>query len=142
VTNLYKKMKTTIVWITILLTLGIAAARAVTPLRVDGLVAATFTPFDENFKVDASIVPQQAAYLNATGVKYVFVSGTTGESVKLTTTERLNQAQAWVTAAKQYNLKTIIHVGAESLEDAKVMAANAVSIGADAIAAMPPSFFK
>ena len=44
--------------------------------------------------------------------------------------------------AKQYNLKTIIHVGADSLEDAKLMATNAANIGADAIAAMPPSFFK
>ena len=141
-------MKQRLLFVVQLLFIGIQAslynfhARAVTPLRVEGLVAATFTPFDKNFKVDASIVPEQAAYLNATGVKYVFVSGTTGESVKLTTTERLNQAQAWVTAAKQYNLKTIIHVGADSLEDAKLMATNAANIGADAIAAMPPSFFK
>ena len=113
-----------------------------TPLHVDGLVAATFTPFDADFKIDTSMVQEQAAYLNATGVKYVFVSGTTGESVKLSTTERLSQAKLWVQLAKQYNLKTIIHVGADCLEDAKMMASNAVEIGADAVAAMPPSFFK
>ena len=46
--------------------------------------------------LNPSAVEDQAAWLNETGVKYVFVSGTTGESVKLTLNERLSQAKAWV----------------------------------------------
>merc|ERR1711871_621110 len=120
----------------------LCTVQATEPLRVDGLVAATFTPFTESMAVNPSAVEKQASWLNATGVKYVFVSGTTGESVKLTLSERLSQAKLWVELAKKYGMKTIIHVGAESLEDAKSMASNAQEIGADAVGAMPPSFFK
>jgi|EP00945_MAST-04E_sp_MAST-4E-sp1_P002144 N-acetylneuraminate lyase len=118
------------------------SAAATEPLRVHGLVAATFTPFTESMAINPNAVEKQAAWLNKTGVKYVFVSGTTGESVKLTLNERLSQAKLWVELAKKYGMTTIIHVGAECLEDAKTMASNAQSIGADAVGAMPPSFFK
>ena len=109
---------------------------------ITGLVAATFTPFDEDLEIDTTQVYKQAAWLNATGVKWVFVSGTTGESVKLTLAERMAQAELWITVAKQYGLRTIVHVGSESIDTARLLAQHAEKHGADAFAAMPPVFFQ
>merc|ERR1711871_1280519 len=108
---------------------------------IDGLVTATFTPFDSSLAVNAAEVEKQAAWLNKTGVRWVFVSGTTGESVKLTVAERMSQAEAWINIAPKYGIRTIIHVGAESVNDATAMAQHAAKHGADAFAAMPPVFF-
>ena len=110
--------------------------------KIDGLVAATFTPFDENFNIDTTQIDKQAAWLNFTGVRYAFVSGTTGESVKLTLAERYSQAEAWLTVAPKYNLQCIIHVGDESIENARAMAVHAEKHGAHAFAAMSSAFFK
>lgn len=114
----------------------------ISSFKIDGLVAATFTPFDENLSIDPTQIEAQASWMNQTGVKYAFVSGTTGESVKLTLAERYSQAEAWLNIAPKYGLECIIHVGDESIDNARAMAAHAEKHGATAFAAMPPSFFK
>ena len=60
----------------------------------------------------------------------------------MTLAERYAQAEAWVNVAPKYNLQVIIHVGSESINDARAMAIHAEKIGANAFAAMPPAFFK
>mmetsp|Transcript_16760 Transcript_16760/g.67624 ORF Transcript_16760/g.67624 Transcript_16760/m.67624 type:complete len:410 (+) Transcript_16760:62-1291(+) len=121
------------------------------PLRIDGLVAAVHSPFDEDFALDLAAVPAQRAWLRATGVDWVYVGGTTGESLSLTTAERMALAEAWCdvsptrapdTSSSQSPPKVIVHVGAEAVRDAVALAAHAERIGAHAIGAMPPSFFK
>ena len=123
-----------------------AAVAAASPLDayapIEGLVDATFTPFDADGEIAVAQVDKQAAWLNATGVGWGFVSGTTGESVKLTTYERLSQAELWLKIAPQHGLKTIIHVGSESIDTARMLAQHAEKHGADAFAAMPPVFFS
>eukprot|EP00635_Sarcinochrysidales_sp_CCMP3193_P014472 CAMPEP_0118898222 /NCGR_PEP_ID=MMETSP1166-20130328/5305_1 /TAXON_ID=1104430 /ORGANISM="Chrysoreinhardia sp, Strain CCMP3193" /LENGTH=340 /DNA_ID=CAMNT_0006837319 /DNA_START=37 /DNA_END=1059 /DNA_ORIENTATION=- len=113
--------------------------QAQAPLRVEGLVAAVFTPLDGTFALDVTIVPQQWAYLRATNVSWVFVAGTTGESLSLTTAERKALLEAW---CSQTDAKVIAHVGSNSMEDAKDLARHAERVGARGIAAMPPSYFK
>ncbi|KAJ8599088.1 hypothetical protein CTAYLR_008875 [Chrysophaeum taylorii] len=110
----------------------------VAPLRIDGLVAAVLSPFDAAQQLNASVVAAQREYLRATGVNYVFVCGTTGESVSLTVKEREALLEAWL----QTDAGVIAHVGAEAIEDAKALAAHAQARGAIAIGAMPPSYFK
>ena len=125
-----------------LLALCTASTMAVEPLRIDGLVAATFAAFDEHGALNESAVPEQAAYLNSTGVQAVFVDGTTGESLKLSLEERKAHMEAWIKAAKPFDMIVIVHVGAESLVDAKALATHAADKGADAIGAMPSTFFR
>ena len=108
------------------------------PLRIHGLVTAVFSPFDSHGNLNISVVPQQAAYLNATGVKWVFVTGTTGESLSLTIKERKRLFDAWISTGSN----VIAHVGAESAGDARDLATHAELAGAKAIGAMPPTFFK
>ncbi len=71
----------------------------------------------------------------------VFICGTTGESVSLTTEERKAVAEKWMEAVKG-KLKVIVHVGGMSQVQCAELAAHAQAIGADMIAAMAPCFFK
>jgi N-acetylneuraminate lyase len=109
--------------------------------RLNGLIAAPHTPFDSNGDLKLSVIQKQCETLHADGVKGAFVCGTTGEGLSMTTEERMEVAQRWVDVAGSA-LKVIVHVGHNSQRDAMALARHARQIGAAAIGAMPPSFFK
>lgn len=107
-----------------------------------GLVAATHTPFHTDGALNLAIIEQQAAHLLANGVKFAFIGGTTGESSSLTVEERRALAVRWVEVTRGSALKVIVHVGANCLADARNLAAQAQQLGAAAVAAVAPSYFK
>ena len=102
--------------------LAVVAVGAVPTFEITGLVAPVFTPLASDGTLDLSIIPSQAAYLNSTGVKWVFTAGSTGESVDLTTLERMALAEEWIKVAKTFDMRVIVHVGTDSVVDAKTMA--------------------
>lgn len=106
------------------------------------LIAAVHTPFDSNGDLNVSIVERQAELLLESGAAGVFPGGSTGESLSLTLDERFALAKQWVDVASGTGLKVIVHVGHNSIPEAVALARQAEQIGADAIAAMPPSYFK
>lgn len=75
------------------------------------------------------------------GITGLYVCGSTGEGPSLTTEERKAVAKAYVEAAAG-RIPVIVHVGHDSLEEARTLAQHAAEIGADALAAMPPAYFK
>jgi N-acetylneuraminate lyase len=107
-----------------------------------GLVVAAHTPFHADGSLHLEVVEKQAAHFAATGVRAVFVCGTTGESASLTQDERQAVAEAWFTAARATDLRIVVHVGSNSVTEASLLAAHAQSRGASAIAALSPSYFK
>lgn len=111
--------------------------------RLKGLVAATFTPMTANCEVNLSTIQQYVDYLvHKQNVKNIFVNGTTGEGMSLSVQERKRLAEEWVKHARGKMDNVVVHVGCLSLEDSKDLAAHAASCGADAIAAISPSFMK
>ena len=127
---------------TFLLALLASAARAA-PL-IEGLVAPTFTPLGANgTSFDAAAVDGLARWAgNGTGVHWVYLTGSTGESVDLTTAERKAAVEAWAVAAPKYGLRVVVHVGSDSVNTARDLAAHAEAHGASAIAAMPPTYIR
>eukprot|EP01084_Bolivina_argentea_P084164 152293_1 len=115
---------------------------AVKRLNIEGLVAAVYTPFDELKQVNTSVIAEQAAYLSKTKVRAVFVAGTTGESTSLTMTEKKQVLKEWMDIAPKYRLTVFFHVGSNCLKDSCELAIYGESIGVDAIALMPPSYFR
>lgn len=87
------------------------------------------------------MVPRLARHLEDTGVSGAFVGGTTGEWASLGHQERVDLAASWRKAASS-KLKVIVHVGHNALSVAQDLARHAESIGADAIGALMPSFFR
>lgn len=116
-----------------------APARAVA--KLDGLIAAPFTPFDRHGDVNLAVIRQQADLLVKSGVRGAYVSGTTGEGISCTVAERTAVMDEWIRVGKG-RLRVIIHVGALSIRDTQVLAAHAQQAGADAISIVAPNFFK
>jgi N-acetylneuraminate lyase len=110
--------------------------------KLHGLVAATHTPFDAEGRLNLAVVEKQAERLLRDGATAAFIGGTTGESHSLTVEERLALAERWVAASKGSPLRVIVHVGANCLADACTLAGQARQLGAAAIAALAPSYFK
>jgi N-acetylneuraminate lyase len=120
-----------------------AAAPKVEPLNTDGLIAAVVTPMTaDGMNINYTVVKSQAAYLAKTGVKRAYIAGTTGESVSLTTDERMALLEQWEKVAAGFGLDYLVHVGAESITDVVALAAHAQDHGSIAIGVMPPVFFK
>jgi N-acetylneuraminate lyase len=111
-------------------------------LPLHGLVAATHTPFHEDGSLNLAVVERQAAHLLASQVRFAFIGGSTGESHSLTLEERRALAQRWFAVARGTELKVVVHVGSNCLADARILAAQAQQLGAVAIAALAPSYFK
>lgn len=109
--------------------------------NMSGLIAATFTPMDNNGRLAPTKIPKMVDRLITEGVSGLFVCGGTGEGVSLTDDERKATALAFVKAVSG-RIPVIVHVGHNSLHAAQQLANHAASIGADAISAMPPNYFK
>ncbi len=110
--------------------------------KLEGLVAATHTPFDKHGNVNLAVVEKQAEHLLVSGVKAAFVCGSTGESHSLSILERKQVAERWRDVVRGTELQLIVHVGGNCLSDAAELAEHAGKIGADAISALSPSYFK
>ncbi|MDR0575894.1 MAG: dihydrodipicolinate synthase family protein [Tannerella sp.] len=109
------------------------------PLK--GLIAAAFTPMDSAGNVNLSVIRSYAERMIDSEMTGIFICGTTGESASLTTEERKSITSEWIKWAKD-KLKVIVHVSSNSLPQAVELARHAYESGADAIAAIAPSFFK
>ncbi len=109
------------------------------PLK--GLVAATFTPMLENRSIHEGAIPAMVDELVNQKIAALYVLGSTGEGSSMTFEERCLVAQGFVSAAGG-RLPVIVQVGSESLRQSSNLAAQAQLIGADAISAVSPVYFK
>lgn len=109
--------------------------------HLTGLIAAPHTPFGPDGELNLVAVEQQARWLTDQGLTGAFICGTTGEGLSLSVEERMRLAERWVEVAAS-DLKVIVHVGHNSLRDARQLAEHARKIRPSAVAVMPPSFFR
>lgn len=109
--------------------------------KLTGIIAAPFTPMHNDGSLHLSQVAVLVEHLIAQQIKGVFIAGSTGEGPSLTVEERMQLAEAFVKASDK-RLFTFVHVGHNSLWEAKKLAAHAQQIGADAISATVPTYFK
>jgi N-acetylneuraminate lyase len=119
----------------------VGSVKAQSGQLLTGLVAAPFTPMHEDGSLNLATVKRQVEGLVAGGVTGAFVCGTTGESVSLTVPERKQVAARWQAEAGG-RLAVIVHVGHTCLKDAQELAGHAQQIGAFAIGAMAPVYFR
>jgi N-acetylneuraminate lyase len=94
-----------------------------------------------NGDLDLEAVLRLVDHLVHEGVDGIFCNGSTGEGESQTPEERRAVAEAFV-KANAGRLRVWVQVGSNSLRLARELAAHAAEIGADAIAATPPSYFK
>lgn len=109
--------------------------------NLQGLIAAPHTPFNSDQSLALDIIPRQAAFLAHNGVTGAFICGTTGEGPSLTLDERRKIVETWKRSLAA-QVKLVVHVGHLCMADSCALARHAQESGADAIAAIAPSFFK
>lgn len=109
--------------------------------HIEGLIAAPFTPFEENGELKLDVVKQQIDLLVNSDVKGAFVGGTTGEAMSLTIEERKKLAERWMDESPS-DFKVMVQCGHTALTVCKEIADHARKIGAYAVGAMGPFFYK
>lgn len=109
--------------------------------QLRGLIAATYTPMHADGTLNLGEVPKLVSYLEQAGVSGIYVCGSTGEGMSLTSEERRALTEALVSSAAG-RLKTVIHVGHNSLAEARQLAAHCQEVGADVVSATAPSYYK
>ena len=78
--------------------------------KLNGLIAATFTPMDAKGNVDLSVIDSYAELMIRSGLAGVFLCGTTGESASLTMEENKDIVSAWIKSVKG-KMKVLVQVG-------------------------------
>lgn len=136
--------------VVLLATVATEASSPPTPIQKKWLEAmpeemvlhAPYTPFRADYSLNATktMVDGLAAQAAAFGVTTVWVPGTMGQFETLTIAERKELVARWVEAGHRHGLYIIAHVGTNSIEEARDLAAHAQKVGADAIASVPPFY--
>ncbi|MDD3587922.1 MAG: dihydrodipicolinate synthase family protein [Thermoguttaceae bacterium] len=108
---------------------------------IKGLIAAPFTPMLADGSINPAQIPAYYRQLRDDGLSGVFVCGSAGEGVSMTREERMEVAMAWKNCIEP-GFKLIVHIGHTSYRESQLLAEHAEKIGADAVGAIGPCFFK
>lgn len=106
-----------------------------------GIISALITPFDEAGRVNLPVTRELVRYQIDAGLAGFFVNGGTGEGLLLDPDERKLILET-VIDESQGRAAVIAHIGAVATHTAADLAAHAAAAGADAIAAIPPIYFR
>ena len=109
--------------------------------KYQGVIPAFYACYDKSGNVSAEAVEAYTKWLVGKGVKGIYVGGSSGECIYQSTSERKLILEHAVKAA-QGKLTIIAHVACNNTRDSMELAAHAESLGVDAIAAIPPIYFK
>jgi len=110
-------------------------------LRLEGLFAATYNPFACKGDLNLSAIEPMVNDLIELGIDGMYVCGSTGEGMSLSTEERKAVAGGYVQAVAD-RVPAVVQVGHNSLAESRVLALHAQAIGVEAISATCPSYFK
>lgn len=107
--------------------------------KINGHIAAPFTPLNEDGSLNLNPIPAYADFLIRNHLNGVFVCGSSGEGGLFSREERMQVAEKWIEVAGD-RLKVIVHVGATNIVDQQKLAAHAQEVGAYAFSTMAPMF--
>lgn len=108
--------------------------------KYKGVFPAFYACYEDNGDMSADRTARFAEYLLKKGVKGLYVGGSSGECIYLSVEERKRTLEA-VMDAVGGKMTIIAHVACNNTKDSMELAAHAKSVGADAIAAIPPIYF-
>lgn len=106
-----------------------------------GIIPAFYACYDKNGEIDTAAVRRLTEYLIGEGVKGLYVGGSSGECIYQSVAERKLVLETVMEAAAG-RLTVIAHVACNNTRDSMELARHAESVGADAIASIPPIYFR
>ena len=108
--------------------------------KITGLNTAVVTPMFDDGSVNYDEIDNYAEFIISQGLSGVFICGSSGESLLLSTDERKKVVRRWMKYADRLNI--LVHVGHTSYVEACELAHDAGMQGVLAISAMGPSFMQ
>ena len=109
--------------------------------KLYGVVVPIVTPLTKEDTVDVESIKKLVDHCINNGVEGLYPCGTTGEMMYLSLEERKLIAET-VVAHTNKRIPVFVHIGAWNLKDTIELAQHAVTIGADGIGVVTPTFFK
>ena len=109
--------------------------------KYHGVIPAFYACYDENGKVSVERTKKFARHLVNKGVKGLYVGGSSGECIYLEKEERMLTLEAVMEEVKG-ECTIIAHVACNNTEESCQLAAHAEKLGVDAIASIPPIYFR
>ena len=109
--------------------------------KYKGVIPAFYACYDDEGKISPERVRELTKYFKEKGVKGVYVNGSSGECIYQSVEDKKIVLENVMKEAKG-KLTVIAHVACNNTKDSKELAAHAESLGVDAIAAIPPIYFR
>lgn len=109
--------------------------------KYKGVIPAFYACYDENGEISPDRVRALTQFHIEKGVKGVYVNGSSGECIYQSVEDRKVVLEN-VMAVGKGKLTVIAHVACNNTRDSIELAKHAESLGVDAIAAIPPIYFK
>lgn len=109
--------------------------------KYKGVIPAFYACYDEEGNVSPQRVRELTEYHIRKGVKGVYVNGSSGECIYQSVEDRKITLENVMAVAKG-KLTVIAHVACNNTKDSVELAKHAESLGVDAIAAIPPIYFR
>lgn len=109
--------------------------------KYKGIFPAFYACYDKNGNVSSQATKDFVEYLIGKGVAGLYVGGSSGECIYLSVEERKQTLEAVMEVAKG-RIAIIAHVACNNTRDSQELARHAESLGVDAIAAIPPIYFR
>lgn len=104
-----------------------------------GILPAIPSPCDAGDRFLEETFAALAEHLFSEGVHGLYVCGASGDAYSLRPEERKRAAAVAAEAARRHGGKVIVHAGTSNTRDSMELAAHAASVGAHAVACMPPA---
>ena len=109
--------------------------------KYEGIIPAFYACYDAEGKVNLAAVRELTQWFIDKGVQGLYVGGSSGECIYQSKEERKAVLEEVMAVAKG-KLTIIAHIACNNTADSCELAAHAESLGVDAIASIPPIYFK
>ena len=109
--------------------------------KFQGILPAFYACYEDNGEVSKERSKALVRYFIEAGVQGLYVNGSSGECIYLSVEDRKKILEAVMEEAKG-KLRIIAHVACNNTKDSVELAKHAESLGVDAIASIPPIYFR
>ena len=109
--------------------------------KYEGIIPAFYACYDKEGNISPEAVRELTRYFVESGVQGLYVGGSSGECIYQSVAERKVVLENVMAEAKG-KLTVIAHVACNNTADSRELAAHAEGLGVDAIASIPPIYFK
>lgn len=110
--------------------------------QFEGLMAPTFTPFDQHNEVNYLLIDPYAKLLKSKGISAILVNGTSGEGTSLSVQERKKVTEVWAESCHKHDIAMMVQISGCPFVDAVNLAQHAAALKVDGVLCLPELYFK